>query len=366
MILRRIRVSLPVIEDDDISMVVDVLKGGWLAHGPTVEEFERAFAHYVGVGRALAVSSGTVALELSLRALGVGVGDEVIVPSFTFIATANVVLSVGARPILCDIDLETYNIDPACVEEKISRRTRAIIPVHLYGHPADMDPIMRVARDHGVYVIEDAAQAHGALYKGLRYGSIGDLGAFSFYATKNMTTGEGGMVTTNSEELARRVDLMRNHGQESKYLHIELGWNYRMTSIQAALGIAQLRKLERLNEARRRNAETLTKGIEKLGWLRPPKEKPWAKHVYHQYVVFLEDDAPISRDRLVEYLREHGIEAAVHYPLPIHMQPLYRRLGYRDCCPNSSIASQRVLSLPVHPKVSGDDITYMIEILSKI
>ncbi|MEM1611464.1 MAG: DegT/DnrJ/EryC1/StrS family aminotransferase [Sulfolobales archaeon] len=362
----RIRASMPVIDEEDISMVINVLKSGWLAYGPVVEEFEKLFAEYIGVRRALAVSSGTAALELSLRALGVGVGDEVIVPSFTFIATANVALSVGARPILCDIDLETYNIDPRCVEEKINRRTRAIIPVHLYGHPADMDPILRVAKDHGVYVVEDAAQAHGALYKGRRCGSIGDLGAFSFYATKNMTTGEGGMVTTNSDELARRIELMRNHGQESKYLHIELGWNYRMTSIQAALGISQLRKLEMLNEARRRNAERLTRGIERLGWLRPPREMPWARHVYHQYVVYLEDDAPISRDMLVEHLRRHGIEAMIHYPLPIHMQPLYRRLGYGECCPNSAKASQRVLSLPVHPGLGERDIDYIVEVLSKI
>ncbi len=363
---RSIRISVPHIDENDVEMVVKALRSGWLVHGPLVEEFETRFAKYIGVKRALAVTNGTVALELSLRAIGVKPGDEVIVPSFTFIATANTVLMLGAKPVLCDIDLEIFSLDPSCVEDSISRRTRAVIPVHLYGHPADMDPIVRIARDHGVFVIEDAAQAHGALYKGMKCGSLGDLGAFSFYATKNMTTGEGGMVTTNSDDLARRVELLRNHGQEAKYIHIELGGNYRMTSIQAALGISQLEKLDRLNEIRRRNAEKMTQGIKKLGWLRPPIEKPWARHVYHQYVVMLEDDAPVSRDELASYLREHGVETAVHYPLPIHMQPLYRKLGYKDCCPNSYKASQRILSLPIHPALGEDDINYIIDLLSKI
>jgi len=363
---RLIRVSAPYIDDHDIEAVVRVLKSGWLAHGPVVEEFERMFAQYIGVGKAIAVSNGTVALELSLRALGVRPGDEVIVPSFTFIATANAALFLGARPVFCDIDLETFTIDPRCVEEKIGRRTRAIIPVHLYGHPADMEPIMRISRDYDVHVIEDSAQAHGALYRGSRCGSIGDAGVFSFYATKNMTTGEGGMVTTNRDDIARSIELLRNHGQEAKYVHVELGGNYRMTSIQAALGLSQLSKLERLNEARRRNAEILTREIRRLGWLRPPIEKPWARHVYHQYVVYVEDDPPISRDQLAEHLRKHGIEASVHYPIPVHMQPLYRRLGYRECCPNSVKASERVLSLPVHPRLSEQDILYIVDVLAKI
>ncbi len=361
-----IKISVPHIDDSDIEMVTKVLRSGWLAHGPVVEDFEARFARYIGVRRALAVTNGTIALELSLRAIGVGPGDEVIVPSFTFIATANAALMLGARPVLCDIDLEIFAIDPSCVEASISRRTRAIIPVHLYGHPADMDPILRVAKDHGVFVVEDAAQAHGALYKGSKCGSLGDLGVFSFYATKNMTTGEGGMITTNNEDLARRIELLRNHGQEAKYFHTELGGNYRMTSIQAALGISQLEKLERLNEIRRGKAGKITSGIKKLGWLRPPIEKPWARHVYHQYVVMLEEDASISRDELASYLREHGVETAIHYPLPIHMQPLYRKLGYRECCPNSQKASQRILSLPIHPGLSDEDIDYIIDLLSRI
>ncbi len=363
---RSIKISYPYIDENDIEMIIKVLRSGWLAHGPAVEDFEARFARYIGVKKALAVANGTVALELSLRAVGVKPGDEVIVPSFTFIATANAALMLGARPVLCDIDLDVFALDPSCVESSISRRTRAVIPVHLYGHPADMDPILRIARDHGVFVIEDAAQAHGALYKGARCGSLGDLGTFSFYATKNMTTGEGGMVTTNDNDLARRIELLRNHGQEAKYVHAELGGNYRMTSIQAALGISQLEKLERLNEMRRRNAEKMTSGIKKLGWLRPPIEKPWARHVYHQYVVMLEEDAPITRDELASYLKEHGVETAIHYPLPIHLQPLYRKLGYKECCPNSYKASQRILSLPIHPGLSDSDIGYIIDLLSKI
>lgn len=363
---RVIRISRPAIDEKDIEAVVEAMRTGWLAHGPLVEMFEKSFSSYLGVRHVVAVSNGTAALELSMRALGIGPGDLVIVPSFTFAATANAVLMTGARPVFCDIDLETYTIDPKCVEEKMIRRTRAMIPVHLYGHPADMEPIVKMARDAGARIVEDAAQAHGALYKGARCGSIGDAGIFSFYATKNMTMGEGGAVSTNSDEVAGRLRLLRDHGQASKYLHTVLGGNYRITSLQAALGLSQLAKLDAMNEARRRNAERLTRGLRKLGWLRTPVEKPWARHVYHQYVVYVEPDAPVTRDQLATILRSRGVETAIHYPLPLHMQPLYRELGYGDCCPNSYEASQRVLSLPVHPLLSDDDLDYIVEAISKI
>ncbi len=365
--MKTIRICEPIIEDEEINEVIKVLKSKYLVYGPTVKEFEKLFAEYIGVKHALTVCNGTVALDLILKALGIGSGDEVIVPDFTFIATANTVLFQDARPVFADIDLDTYNIDPNDVLEKITSRTRAIIVVHLYGHPADMKALSEIAEDHKLYLIEDAAQAHGAEYNGKKVGSLGIAGAFSFYATKNMTMGEGGAITTNDDGLAYRIDMLRNHGQEKKYYHIALGGNYRITAIQAALGIVQLKKLNKLNEIRAKNAELLTNIISRISGLRPPKVKGPVKHVWHQYVIWVEDDFPLSRDELLVKLREHGIETAVHYPLPIHLQPLYKSLGYPpNICPNAIEASKHVLSLPVHPGLKPEDVEYIGEVLRKL
>ena len=347
--------------------MVEVLRSGWLVHGPVVEEFEEKFASYIGVSHALAVFNGTVALDLALKAIGVRPGDEVIVPDFTFIATANTVLMQGARPVFADIDEETLTIDPDDVAEKITGRTKAVVAVHLYGHPADMKALMELAEDHGFYVVEDAAQAHGAEIRGVKVGSIGHVAAFSFYATKNMTTGEGGMVTTNDPGVAYRVRMWRDHGQVSRYRHVTLGGNYRMTAIQAAIGLAQLEKLEDFNMARQRNAEELTAGLKGIEGLRLPRVKPGYKHVWHQYALWVEDEFPVSRDKLREKLEEMGVGAAVHYPLPIHMQPLYQSLGYPpSLCPRSSEASKRVLSIPVHPALKPSDIRYIVEAIHRV
>ena len=362
-----IRISMPIIGEEEERRILEVLRSGWLAHGPVVEEFERRFAKYIGVDHALAVVNGTVALDLALKALGIGPGDEVIVPSFTFIATANAVLMQGARPVFADIELETYNIDPDDVVNKITSRTRAIIAVHLYGHPANMDVLSEIAEDHHLYLVEDAAQAHGAAIRGRRVGGIGDIAAFSFYATKNLTTGEGGMVTTNSPALAYRVSMLRNHGQEGKYNHVTLGGNYRMTSIQAAMGLAQLEKLDRLNEARRRNAERLTQGLSRIRGIKTPTVKPGYTHVWHQYVVWVGEEYPLTRDQLREKLNEKGVETAVHYPRPVHLQPLYRSLGYPpDICPNSVEASRHVLSLPVHPGLTESDVDTIVNAVIEV
>jgi len=361
---RVIRIAQPVIGDEEVRNVIEVLKSGMLAHGPLVEEFEKRFAEYIGVKHALTIANGTLALTAALKAAGVGPGDEVIVPCFTFIATATAVLAVGARPVFADIELETYTIDPRDVENKLTSRTRAIIAVHLYGHMADVKRLSRIAREEGLVLIEDAAQAHGASLEGVKAGAWGDAAAFSFYATKNMTMGEGGAVTTNRDDIAWRVRMLRNHGQESKYLHVTFGLNLRITSIQAAIGLAQLRKLDELNRRRRENARLLTEGLKNTGLILP-REKPGYYHVYHQYVVRVEPEkVGVTRDDLSSRLRSKGVETAVHYPLALPDQPLFRAMGYPPAdtiCPNAAKAAREVLSLPVHPLLSREDIEYIIE-----
>ncbi len=362
-----IAIAKPVMEEEEFKAVKRVLESGILAHGPEVEAFEKEFAEYIGVDYAVAVANGTAALDLVLKAIGIKEGDEVITTSFTFIATANAVLFQGAKPVFADIDPKTYNLDPNDVLEKITNRTKAIIVVHLYGQPADMKAFQEISQDHKLYLIEDAAQAHGAEFNGKKVGGFGDAAVFSFYPTKNVTTGEGGMVTTNDKRIAEKVKLLRNHGQTEKYLHVELGWNLRMTSIAAAIGRVQLRKLDRFNEIRRRNAELLTKGLSRVKGITPPYVDPRVKHVFHQYVIRVEDEFPLTRDELQAYLREKGIGTAVHYPRPVFQQPLYKRLGYpQDICPNSIDASKHVLSLPVHPLVSRDDIEYIVRVISEL
>ncbi len=362
--MKRIPIAKPLLGEEEYNAVKRVLESGILAHGPEVEEFEREFAEYIGVEYAVAVANGTAALDIALKAIGVKKGDEVITTPFTFIATANSILFQGAKPVFADIDPRTYNIDPEDVLNKITSKTKAIIVVHLYGQPADMKALKEIAEDHKLYLIEDSAQAHGAEYNGVKVGSIGDVGTFSFYPTKNMTTGEGGMITTNDRRIAEKAKLLRNHGQAEKYLHVELGWNLRMTSIAAAIGRVQLRKLDKFNEARRGNAEILSREISRIKGLKPPYTDPRVKHVYHQYVIWVDEEYPLSRDELKKYLEEKGIGTAIHYPRPVFQQPLYVKLGYpQDICPNSIKASKHVLSIPVHPALSMSDLEYVIEAL---
>ncbi|MCD6239851.1 MAG: DegT/DnrJ/EryC1/StrS family aminotransferase [Thermotogae bacterium] len=360
-----IPISKPLLDEAEIKNVTKVLKSGMLASGERVNNFEDAFADYIGTKYAIATTSGTTALDIALKALDIRSGDEVIVPDFTFISTANAVLFQNAKPVFVDIDEETFAIDPGDVIEKISPKTRAIIGVHLFGHPFDVEAIQEICEDHNLFLIEDCAQAHGAEYKGEKVGCFGTVSCFSFYATKNMTTGEGGMVLTNDREIERRLRLIINHGQEQKYLHTTLGYNYRMTNIQAAIGIAQLRKLEDFNEERIRNAEYLS------GHLKAPLETPYrkkdVKHVYHQYVVKIKKDFSMRRNEFINYLSEKGIGSAIHYPLPIHRQPLYQKLGYpKDLCPVSTELSKVVLSLPVHPALTDDDLRYICETINDV
>jgi perosamine synthetase len=352
-----IRIAQPLLGEEEEQAVLAVLRSGQLAQGPVVQRFEEEFARYTGVREAVAVSSGTAALQVALLAHGIGPGDEVVTTPFTFAATANAVLATGARPVFADISEEDFNLDPAQAAERIGERTRVLLPVHLYGQPADMGALTTLARQHGLTLIEDAAQAAGASFAGRRAGSFG-TGCFSFYATKNMTTGEGGMITTDDPDLAARARLLREHGQKRRYVSEVLGYNLRLTEMAAALGLAQLQKLETFNERRRANAHYLTK---RLSSVITPRELPGRHHVFHQYTIRV----PRNRDALLSYLRDRDIEATVFYPLPVHKQPLYRGLGYRQRLPVAERLSREVLSLPVHPGLSTDDLDAVVSAVNE-
>ncbi len=345
-----IPIARPGIGVEEQEAVLRVLATGQLAQGALVEEFESRFAEICGVREAVAVSSGTAALHLALLAHGVGPGDEVITTPFSFAATANTIRLVGATPILVDIEPDTYNIDPALVEAAITPRAKAIMPVHLYGNLAAMDRLLPLAEAHGITLIEDACQAHAASYQGRMAGNFG-TGCFSFYATKNVTTGEGGIITTNDAAIADQVRLLRSHGQRERYLHVSLGYNMRMTELQAAIGNAQLKKLDRFTEQRIANAAFLDQHLSDV--VRTPVVRPGYRHVYHQYTIRV----PESRDAFADALRERGVGSAVHYPRPIHLQPYYQESGMSSVSlPVAEAAAQQVLSIPVHPGLSQDEL----------
>jgi perosamine synthetase len=350
-----ISIAKPIVDGDEIAAVAAVLGSGFLAQGKNVEEFEQAFARFVGTKHAVAVNSGTAALHMALLTNGIGAGDEVITSPFTFIASANSVLFTGARPVFADIGEETFNISPDSVEDKITPRTKAIMPVHLYGQPCDMKRLMKIAQERHLVVVEDACQAHGAEFEGRRAGSFG-TGCFSFYPTKNMTTGEGGMITTNDNDIAGKARMIRTHGQRQRYLHEVLGYNYRMTDIAAAIGLCQLGKLERFNTKRIENAKFLTERLSGIKGLVPPAVRAGMRHVFHQYTVRITPDFGMSRDELKQKLMEKGVGSEIYYPLPVHRQPFFRRLGYDDRLPNSEKAAAEVLSLPVHPSLTKEDL----------
>jgi dTDP-4-amino-4,6-dideoxygalactose transaminase len=328
----------------EIAAVNRVLHSGQIAQGACVAQFETEFANLCGAREAVAVNSGTAALFIALLAHGVGAGDEVITSPFTFAATANAVLMTGARPVFVDIRESDFNIDPDLIAARITPRTKAVIPVHLYGHPADMTRISEIARRHALAVIEDACQAHGAEWNDRRVGGFG-TGCFSFYPTKNMTTGEGGMVTTDDPQVAHRLRLLRSHGAERAYQHTELGYNFRMTDISAAIGLAQLHRLDAFTRKRRANARYYGSH---LSGVITPSEAAGALHVFHQYTVRV----PQGRDALQAKLVEEGIGSAVYYPKPLHQQPYYRELGFDDKLPVAEAMSNEVLSLPIWPGLS--------------
>lgn len=359
-----IPIAKPLIGEEEKRAVLEVLSSGALAQGTKVKQFEENFAGYVCTKYAIATSSGTTALHAALLAAGIEKGDEVITTPFSFIATANAILYCGAKPVFVDIDPKTFNIDAEKIEEKITKRTKAFLVVHLYGQSCSIDAIKEICEDHDLKLIEDACQAHGAEYRGRKVGSFGDCAVFSFYSTKNMTTGEGGMITTDDARIAEKARLIREHGSKLRYYHDVLGYNYRMTDIAAAIGIEQLKKLDAMNHKRISNAKLLTRGIEKITGLETPYISPHAKHVFHQYTIRVREEYGISRDALVERLNKNGIGTLVYYPLPIHKQKLYKKLGYRDKLPMAEEAAKEVLSLPVHAGVSETEIRHIVASLS--
>jgi len=366
-----IRINQPFLGKEEIDSAVDVLRSGILTDksgmGPRVLEFERSFAKFVGTKHAVALVNGTAALHAALLAADVGPGDEVILPSFTFVGAANAVLLAGATPVFADIDKETYCLRLDSVEEALTRKTKAIIPTDMYGLPADLGAVLDFVHGKGIVVVEDAAQAHGALFNGKKIGSIADMTCFSFYAGKNMTTGEGGMVTTNDDEHAQALRMIRSHGEQRPYWTVRIGHNYHMTEVCAAIGYAQLKKLPSFLEKRRRNAEIATEKLGMSGKLILPKEPEGRKHSWYLYTARLRGVNAAKRNKIVDRLWTKNIEAAVYYSTPVHSTPLYRdgNVAKRGRLPETEKASRQVFSLPVHPRVSESDIEYVAETLRK-
>ncbi len=357
-----IPISKPFIGEEEIKAVSDVLKSGIIAQGPKVKEFEGQFAKFIGTKYSVAVNSGTSALHCALYAAGIKPGDEIITTPFTFMATANAIIMQGAKPVFADIEEDTFNISPEKIESKITNKTKAILPVDLYGHPYDYEKIKKISDLNNMTIIEDACQAIGAEYNGIKCGALGDIGTFSFYATKNLTTGEGGMITTDNENFAELAKQLRHHGQSEKvrYEYFNLGYNYRMTDINAAIGLVQLNKINEWNKKRMKNAEYLSRGLSKIKGIKTPIIKSNCTHVFHQYTIKIEG-FKLNRDQLLEYLNKNGIGCAAYYPKPLHLFDHIKKFGYRQGdFPVAEKLAKQVLSLPVHPQLTKEDLDFII------
>ena len=353
----QIGIARPFIGQEEKQAVLEVLDSGALVQGAKVAAFEERFAAAHGAKHGVAMNNGTTALMASLMAHGIGPGDEVIIPAFTFFATASCVLSVGARPVFADIDPLTYCLSPAAAEAAITPRTKAIMPVHLYGHPADMPAFEALCRKRGLILLEDAAQAHMAALDGRFVGTWGTA-SFSFYPTKNMTTTEGGMVLTNDDEIARRLRMIRNQGMNTQYYHEVVGYNFRMTNMAAAIGLVQMNRLPEWTCQRVGNAQFYS---ERLTSVKTPVTAPGATHVFHQYTVRVPDS--VDRDAVTARLNERGIGVRVYYPLPIHQQPVFKAMGgYENVTlPETEKATAQVFSLPVHPLLTDEEKAYIVQ-----
>lgn len=366
------------IDTEDVEAVTDVIKSGWFTEGRKVKGFEDSFAQYVGTKYAIAVNSCTAALHLALASIDIKDGDEVIVPSLSFVATANCVLYQRAKPVFAEIDLKTYCLDVNDVQDRVTKKTKAVIPVHFAGHPADMDPLMELAEDYNLKVVADSAHAVGATYKGKKTGSLGHVSCFSFFSNKNMTTGEGGMLTTNDNEVAKKVSLMKSHGMDKghweryqraswKYDILTLGFNFRMNEMQAAMGISQLKKLDHMNSLRIKNANRYNSLLKKNRNIIAPCVAKNMKHVFYLYVVRLADSVEKQRDEVIEGLRRRNIYAGVHYQ-PIHLFTYYKRkLGdnKRELPITEKVAS-KIISLPMHQNLGTKQIEYITTTLNEI
>ncbi len=345
------------IKEEVDAAIASVLKSTAFITGPDLRKFEEEFAEYCGTQYAIGVDSGTSALELILRAYGIGAGDEVIVPANTFIATALAVSFTGAIPVLVDTDPETYNIDVKKIEAAITPKTKALLPVHLYGQPADMDTILEIAAKHSLLVFEDACQAHGARYKGKRCGSLGKAAAFSFYPAKNLGCyGDGGAITTNDSQIAEKLRILREYGQTEKYIHTEIGYNHRLDTLQAAVLRVKLKYLDTWNQARREHASLYHQLLSDSG-IKTPTVPGYAEPIWHLYVVQLQ-----NRDQIRQKLTERGVYTGIHYPIPIHQQKAYHNLGYqKGDFPVTEHSAGRILSLPMYPELSDEMIAYVAE-----
>lgn len=346
------------IKEDTDKSILRVLESGSFILGEEVARFEGEFSKYIGTKHGIGVNSGSDALFLGLKALGIGPGDEVITVSHTYISTDDAILRNGARPVFVDIDPETYCIDAAKIEEMITERTRAILPVHLYGHPANMGPICELARKHDLLVIEDACQAHGAEYEGRRAGSLGDIGCFSFYPTKNLGAyGDGGIIVTNDDSVAEKLRMLRNYGQSKKYYHQFLGYNSRIDEMQAAILRIKLKHLDEWNERRRKLAKIYHDLLDECNIINP-REMNYAKHVYHLYIIRAK-----KRDALQNRLLKNGIQTQIHYPIPVHMQKAYSDFGFGSILPVTEEICNEVLSLPINPWLDKDQIQAISEVI---
>ena len=364
------------LDDEEIEAVTKVLKSKWLSMGPVTQKFEKEFADYLGVKHAFGVSSGTAALHIALKALGIEEGDEVIVPSLTFVATANSVLYCGAKPIFADItSLNNFNISPDDILEKITNKTKAITVVHYGGYPCDMDAIMEIAKAHNLKVIEDAAHAPGAEYKGKKCGTIGDVGCFSFFANKNLVTGEGGMIVTNDDALAEKIRIMRSHGMTTltwdrhkghahSYDVVDMGFNYRINEIASAIGLVQLKRLDGNNEKRREIVEEYKKRLEKISGISVPFKNYKEKPSYHIFPILLAED--ISRNEFIDKLKEKGIQTSIHYP-PIHLFTYYRKkFGFEQgMLPKTEFVGEHEVTLPLYPGKNVENVEYIINCIEE-
>jgi dTDP-4-amino-4,6-dideoxygalactose transaminase len=351
-----LKAQYKTIKDEILPAMNEVIENTAFAGGPYVAKFEQAFAEFCGVKHCIGVGNGTDALWLSLVALGIGSGDEVITTPNTFIATAEAISLAGATPVFVDIDEKTHNMNPALIEAAITKKTKAIIPVHLFGQPADMDPILSIAKKHGLKMVEDACQAHGAEYKGRKAGSMGDTGCFSFYPGKNLGAyGEGGAVVTNDDALAANMRMFRDHGQAKKYYHAIIGWNARLDGIQGAVLSVKLKHLPSWNDARRKNAALYSELLQSVHQIILPEEMDYAKHVYHIYAIRVAD-----RDKLMAYLGEKGVATGIHYPVPVHLQDAYSFLKKGEgSFPVAEKCASEYVSLPMFAELTGEQVTYV-------
>lgn len=377
--MKIVKFSEPDISVDEINEVIDTLKSGWLTTGPKTKEFEKEFSKYVGAKHAIAVNSCTGGLHISLAAMGIGKGDEVITTPFTFVSTVNVILHVGAKPVFVDIKND-FNLNEGEIEDKINENTKVILPVHYSGQPAEMDEIVRLAKKHDLFVLEDAAHAVGAEYKGRKIGTIGDMTAFSFYATKNLTTGEGGMITTDNDELAERSRILSLHGISKDawkrystegswyYEVIYPGFKYNMTDIQASIGIHQLHKIDSLNGKRAALAEVYINELSDIEEIELPKINAGIKHSWHLFVIKLKlEKLKLNRNEFIEELKNVGVYTSVHF-IPVHLHPYYReKFGFKEGdFPVAEDTYKRIISLPLHPKLSLEDVKYVTQNIKDI